>query len=238
MLVAHSSNSVGGWSLDQLCFLSNFLASCYDRSSLNEVFCFCFCFCFLDVLACTGLKTGCMGRVWSNLDFLSNFWRVVFIGVRCTSFFDFFGCARLHVAQTRWGWSLGQLCFLSNFLVSCFNKSLLHKFLCFIGRTSSHMAQTGWVSEAWANYDLWSYFWRVLMKGDLCMSFFFFFFRSFRSHVAQTPWVAELRFMKLFFGWVLMVGIPGQVSFLRGGMSCYDNSYLGEFPCFPQVIFQ
>ena len=33
-----------------------------------------------------------------------------------------------------------------------------------------------------------------------------------------------------------MVGVPGQVSFLGGGASCYDSSYLGEFLCCPEVI--
>ena len=34
-----------------------------------------------------------------------------------------------------------------------------------------------------------------------------------------------------------MVGVTGRVSFLEGGTSCYDCSYLGEFLCFnPEVI--
>ena len=36
MYLAYCSNSVAGWSLIQLRFLSNFLASCFNRSSLHE----------------------------------------------------------------------------------------------------------------------------------------------------------------------------------------------------------
>ena len=50
--------------------------------------------------------------------------------------------------------------------------------------------------------------------------------RSFRLHMAQTQWVGELRFMKLFFSEFLDGFLLG------GGASCQDNSYLGEFLCF------
>ena len=33
-----------------------------------------------------------------------------------------------------------------------------------------------------------------------------------------------------------MVGVPGRVPFLGGGVSCYDSSYLVELLCIQEVI--
>ena len=70
------------WS--NLDFLSNFLASCFYRSLLYE---------FLSLFGCArshAAQTRWVGGAWANFVFWSNFWRVVMIGVRCTSFFLFF----------------------------------------------------------------------------------------------------------------------------------------------------
>ena len=58
---------LGGWSLGQICFLSNFLASCYDRSSLHELLCF---------IGCTSshmAQTGRVGGAWANLGYDSSY---------------------------------------------------------------------------------------------------------------------------------------------------------------------
>ena len=149
-------------------FLSDFLASCYDRSSLHK--------------------------------------------------FLFFWHANLMWFKLGW-WSLGQLCyFLSNFLAHCYDRNSLHKFFFsyVLGRTPLKLG--GWSlgqlrfiklffgKFSWLEFPVQVLFffsevifWQVLIIGVPCTSYFFFP-RSFRSHVAQTQWVGELRFMKLFFG--------------------------------------
>ena len=67
------------------------------------------------------------------------------------------------------GWGLGQQRFLKLFLASSYERCSLHDFVC--------------------------------LFVCLFVSFFFFFFffyGSGRSHVPQTEWVYELRFMELF----------------------------------------
>ena len=63
-----------------------------------------------------GVQTRWVGGAWSNLDFLSNFWQVIIIGVHCTSFFEFFRRVRLHADQTWWmGGAWADFVFWSNF---------------------------------------------------------------------------------------------------------------------------
>ena len=74
-----------------------------------------------------------------------------------------------------------------------------------------------------------------------------FFYRSFRSHVAQTWWMGELRMMKLLFGKFLWKEFLDEFSFPSffffffffrcwGEARVVDSSYLGEFLCFPEVL--
>ena len=69
-------------------------------------------------------QTRWVGGDWSNLDFVSIFWPVVIIGVRCTSFFDFFERTSSHMAQTRcMGRAWSNLDFWSTFLGELFHES-------------------------------------------------------------------------------------------------------------------
>ena len=179
---------------------------------------------FSDVLVRTWLKLGAWVELGPTKIFWVIFWQVFLKGVRCTSFFDFFGCTRLHAAQTRWvegAWA--NFVFWSNFLASFYDRSSLHEFLYFIGRTSSHTVQTRWVGGARANEDLWSYFWRVFMIG-----------LNFRSYVAQTRGWVNLDLWSYFLA--SSYGRSSWTSFFfGGGSSCCDCSYLGEFLC-PEVL--
>ena len=84
--------------------------SCCARSSLHEFLC------FFGHTSSHMAQIRCMGRTWSIFRYFSHFYRVVFIGVHCTSLFDFFRCARLHEAQIRWlGGAWTNFVFLSNF---------------------------------------------------------------------------------------------------------------------------
>ena len=100
-------------------FLSNFFARCFHRSELQYFF-FSFFFFLVYLLGCARLHAAqnrWVGGAWA-IFFLSIFWQVLMIGVRCTSFFvssDVLARTRLKLGG--W-WGSGQRRFMKLFLAS------------------------------------------------------------------------------------------------------------------------
>ena len=157
-------------------------------------------FVFSGLLGNDKVQTRWMVGAWSSLDFLSNFWRVVIIGVRSTSFFDFFGLATLHVDQTWWmGEAWADFCFFGVIfwrvlMIGVCYRSFFVLFVClflfvwFFGCTSLHKAQTRCRGGSLVQLRL--YFWVIF--GELFLkdfTSFLDFFGCARFYAAQIWWV-------------------------------------------------
>ena len=214
-------------------FLSKFLSSCHDKSSLHEFLCFVLFFFFWRTSLHTA-QTRCVGGPWSNLDFVSNFLASCFYKSLLHKFLWFFSdvLGRMLLKLDGWVKLEPTLFFGVVFWRVVMIGARCTSFFCFIQRTSSHTAQTwGWEDLGPTGiYEVT--FWLVLMTEVPCMRFFFC--RWLRLHVAQTWWVGELRIMKLFCGEFLWEEFLEEFSFL--GEVLVVTSYLGEFLCFLEVL--
>ena len=140
------------------------------------------------MLRCTGLKLGGWVELGTTQILWVIFWQVLIIGVRCTSFLDFFWRAKLHGVQTRrvgGAWSNSD--FVSYFLASCYYWSLLHEFLWFFSDVLCCMGLSGWSLDqlCFLSNILASYMTHKLAHD---------------SNVVDGKSLGQLGFMNLFFG--------------------------------------
>ena len=105
---------LSGWvELGPLCYLSNFLMSCYDRSSLHESVCLFVCF-FRHAMSHTA-HTQWVDEIWANKDLLSYFLVSSYCRGSLHVFFFFLSSSSPFLAG----------------MGSWYDSSYLDKFLCF-----------------------------------------------------------------------------------------------------------